>query len=304
MTKEKCFQFHNSTVYVGTFDSLDDFLFYVRDENVNYMFVDKMASKSRDYYFTETNSYEEAWNLCRYGMNEGFIQFADQFDSLNYYIDSQDRVEDYYSVSGFLPSVPRYLLNIPAAMHSYHVVKDDPTINIYMNYSYEAYTSKNAVKNRGIIVLSLIQYLEKKGYKINFYGFDLSHTKSYSELLFLEVPLKKEYEKINLKLMYFPLVNLSFLRRLLFRAEEKMPLKSSEWVGGYGIPSRCEETIEFLEAYQKLKNIDQIIYISSPDELGIYGKDLKEDYQRAIKKINQKYQNIDIQKRKNMVNYG
>ena len=78
MAKEKCFQFHNSTVYVGTFDSLDDFLFYVRDENVNYMFVDKMASKSSDYYFTGTNSYEEAWNLCRYGMSEGFIQFADK----------------------------------------------------------------------------------------------------------------------------------------------------------------------------------------------------------------------------------
>ena len=304
MDKKKKMRFHNSDVYMALFTDMDDFLGYVRDEKVSTMFLYNMDSVDNGYSFTGTNSYKEAWNLCRYTMSEGFTQFADKFDSLNYFVDSEDKPEAYYSVSGFLPSVPRYLLNIPTSMHSYHIVKEQPIVHIYMNYSYSADTSLKAVENRGIIVLSLISYLEKKGYKVNFYGFDLSHTHSYSEMIFMEIPLKKDYEKLNLKSLYFPLVHPSFLRRLLFRVTEKLPLRSTEWVGTYGIPSKYQESVDFLERYQKLSHKDQIIFISSPHELGIYGNNLKEDYQRAIHILNKKYQYDNNQKKKGVIHYG
>lgn len=295
MTKEKDNQFHNSTVYIGSFDSLEDFLFYVRDENVNSMFANIMSSKNGSYNFTGTNSYQEAWNLCRYTMNNGFSQFLEKFDFLNYYIDTQYKIENNYSVSGFAPSIPRYLLNIPTSMY-YHVTKDIPTVNIYMNYAYSASVSKKAVEHRGIIVLNLIQHLEKSGYKVNFFGFDLSHSRFYSELLFMEVPLKKEYEQLNLKTLYFPLVHPSFFRRLLFRATEKMPLTLKEWVDGYGFPSNYQESVEFLEYYKKLKHAGQVIYISSPYELGIKGDDLRKDFNEVISKLNSQCLDIGNQK--------
>lgn len=294
----KNMQFHNSNIYMATFNDMDDFLSYVKDAKVNSMFLYNMDSVENDYNFTGTHSYREAWNLCRYTMSKGFSQFADKFDSLNYFIDSEDKQEDYYSVSGFLPSVPRYLLNIPTSMHSYHLVKEEPTVHIYMNFSYSADTSLKAVENRGVIVLSLISYLERKGYKVNFYGFDLSHTRSYSEMIFMEIPFKKDYEKLNLKTLYFPLVHPSFLRRLLFRVTEKLPLRSREWVGTYGIPSKYQESIQFLEHYQKVSHKDHIIYISSPNELEIYGNNLREDYQRAIHILNQNYHIEGFKKRK------
>lgn len=285
-------------VHIAKFDNLDDFLNYVRDEKVSYLFKNHLHSISGDMEFTGTRSYKDAWNLCRYTMNEGFSDFAEKFDSLQYYIDLEERKVNNNSVYGYLPNVPRFLLNIPTSMHSYQMEKNNPTIHIYMNYGYEAMTSIDAVRNRGVIVLSLIQYLEKKGFNVNFYGFDLGYTRSHSEGLFVEIPMKKEYEKINLKLLYFPLVHPSFLRRLLFRVTEKMPLTSDEWLNGYGVPATYEESVKFIKNYRKQFDSNDIIFISTPNELKIYGNNLKDDYDRAISIINKKYNINDCIKRR------
>lgn len=297
MNDKKNMAFKDSNIVMAHFENMEDFLFYVRDENVSPMFKHKMSSVSGSYNFTGTNSYKEAWDLCRYSMNEGFQNFAEKFNSLNYYIDSMEKREPYYSVQGYSSNVPRFLLNIPTSMNSYQFVNDNPTINIYMNYGYSSSTSNEAVRHRGIILLSLIQFLEKKGFNVNFFGFELNYdTENRSEWLYVEIPMKKKYEKLNLKLLYFPLVHPSFLRRLIFRAKEKMPLNSNEWVYGYGIPATYRESVEFLKKHQNDFNSNKIIYISSPKEMGIHGNNLIKDYESVVDIINKKY-DLDVLKK-------
>ena len=293
--------YHGYDVYLKKFIDLDDFLINIKDSNINPIFS-SFSSKYETYEFTGTYSYEEAWNLCYFTMDNGFDNFSELCNQLKYEIDFYDKKVNSYSVSGYVPNVARYLLNIPTSMQNYKIDKLEKVINFYMNFSYSAFIDKNLVINRGVIIINLISYLEKLGYKINLYSFELS--KKNNEVIFMIVPLKTIFERVNIKLLYFPLVHPSFLRRLLFRAEEKMPIRDIEWNYGYGQPMKYLETTKFLEYYKNDFDLDNIIYISTPDEMGINGNDINEDFNNCLNILNNKYGLFDKDKVKRRDKYG
>ena len=128
-------------------------------------------------------------------------------------------------------------------------------------------------------IINLINELEKQ-YNVVFNLFECAT--ELNEMIYICINLKKEHEKINVKRLYFPLVNPDFLRRLILRSKECCFDISYEWNPGYGtpyIPSEADE--EYL---------NKTIYISTPNEMGIYGYDLKSDYENFINYIsNQSY---------------
>ena len=290
------YRYKDNLVYVKKFQNLDQFLVEVRDNrNLNPIFQSEQSTNG-DASFTETKSYEEAWNLCRFTMNQGFDRFYQKFCSLNYKMDYQEKKVDIFNVTGYVPNVPRYLLGIPTCMRSYRVEKKDETISIYMNMAYSCYQNKEQIENRGILVLNLIEYLETQGYHVNLFTYDFGTCDN--EKILMIVPLKTKDEKLNIKKTYFPLVHPSFLRRLLFRAQEKMPVQRKMWAYGYGSPVEYEEAVKFFDLYHREFDKEKIIYISTPNEMGIKGQNLEEDFDHFLETINRNYQNREKAKQK------
>ncbi len=281
------FPYQSSIVYVKKFLDLEDFLLQIKDKEINPIFNTRMSSEFGSYQFTQTKSYEEAWDLCRYTMDEGFDNFYKKFAKLSYKVDELEQKENKYSVTGFSPSVPRFLLGIPFNMKSYGITNKPQKINIYMNLGYSAFQGKEEIEARGIIILNLMRFFENINIKVALYTYDFSQENTEKSLIL--IPLKTVNEKINVKKLYFPLVHPSFLRRLIFRAQEKMPYRDSGWSHGYGYPVLYEAAINFFKTYKEYFEKEKTIYISTPSEMNIHGNNLEEDFESFIKVLNSKY---------------
>ena len=169
-------------------------------------------------------------------------------------------------------------------MYAYKKVEATKVLNIYMQIGYNCYQTKEQIINRGILTLNLINYLESNSIKVNFLL--ISASIQNNEIAMIKIPLKNTYEKLNLKKCYFPIVHPSFLRRLCFRAKELMPLIDDGWARGYGRALNFKEVDDILE--HESFNTDYI-YISTPEELNIYGENLLDDLENFITSLNNDY---------------
>lgn len=283
----------NYAVFKQSYYDLQDFLNCLTTKPINYdIFSEPATFINGEADFYGTNTFEEAWNLCKFGYDNGFASFHELVNSIQFQFKNQEKIVKRYKPVGGSPSVERFLKGIPNNMHYRQKEYDRPIIDIYMNVSYHCNTCTEQIRNRGILVLSLIEYLEKaKNYKVNFSFFSASYLND--EIIYTTIPLKKWNETINIKKCYFPLVHPAFLRRLMFRSEEIIFGLQNPWNDGYGYPIPYKMVSALLEL-----DYNNIIYISNPDELGIKGENIKEDSMRFIEIINQKYHILDDEKEK------
>jgi len=276
----------NYMIFKHEYVNLTDFLNTLNNNKINYkIFGDYLSSEKGDYNFTKTSSFEDAWNMCRFGWNEGFEEFHDEIKRIELQYVYKFRKVNTYKPIGCNPSVPRYLLGIPNNMHFKEKIYDKKVIDIYFDISYSHYVTFEQIINRGILTLALINYLEKtKFFAVNLHFIGLS--KCDDEILFLDIPLKKEKEQLNIKKCYFPIVHPSFLRRLCFRALEITNV-TNKWNNGYGQPLSIDDSKFILD-----NSFENVIYISAPDKMGIKGNDIEEDLENFINVINTKYGDI------------
>ena len=271
-------------LYISEFKDLNSFLQAVTDEKINDIFINVFASINGSSSFTQTSSFKEAWNLCRFSWDEGFENFYNLFRKVNYIFTKDYVIERNFLPVGYLPNIPRYLKGIPTSMYAYKKVEATKVLNIYMQIGYNCYQTKEQIINRGILTLNLINYLESNSIKVNFLL--ISASIENNEIAMIKIPLKNTYEKLNLKKCYFPIVHPSFLRRLCFRAKELMPLTDYGWACGYGRAMNFKEVDEILK--QESYNTDYL-YISTPEELNIYGENLLDDLENFINSLNHNY---------------
>lgn len=274
------------TIFKHEYVNLTDFLDTLLNNKINYdVFGTQLGSEYNDYSFSQTHNFNEAWDMCRFGYNEGFEEFRDEIRRIEFeYIYKFRRVNAYKPVGGS-PSVPRYLLGLPNNMHYKEKINDKKIIDIYFNIAYDCSTTTEQIINRGILTLALINHLEKT----NFFGINLHFVELVQcddEILYLDIPLKNDREKLNIKKCYFPIVHPSFLRRLCLRACEITPVQNA-WNYGYGTPMTFKDAKFLMD-----NNLDNSIYISSPREMEIRGNNLLEDLDSFINIINSKYGDV------------
>ena len=295
---------NDDVIYYKQFKNLDEFLMSILSVDINPIFETSFSSVNGDSCFTGTKSYQEAWEMAHYMMDENFEKFYSQFKYLTYQFSKTSMIKNNYSVVGYNPNVPRYLKGIPTSMNSYYKEYTEELVCIYYPLAYSCFTSKEQVRNRGLLTLALIDYFEKQNIKVEFYSYEM--LQEGNEKLLMVIPLKNGIEHLNVKKCYFPIVHPSFLRRLIFRAMELMPLTNEEWPYGYGRPCDYQKSIDFFQKNSRL--IDgrrdqmeekKIIFISTPNELGINGQDLQADCENFIKSINSLYTDLfDIDTKK------
>ena len=233
--------------------------------------------------FSGTKSFEEAWNLCMFGMDDGYQQFVEGLNYINFKHSQFERSRNIHQCVGCVPNVARFLMGNPDNMKRRQQEIINSAITIHMQVGYSAFTTKSAIINRGVCVLNLICYLEKRNFDCIFQLEDISV--KHDEMIKIVVPIKRNHERLNIKLSYFPLTHPAFERRLIFRAMEIIPGIDESWKNGYGMPYKKSD--------QEIREMKNTIYISTPNEMGIYGEDLDEDFQNFVNYIDEKYHIYD-----------
>ena len=285
MMEYKKYIINNYKVFKYYYNSLDDFLDTIITKPINTnIFRYPSSNNESNKEWSGTNSFKEAWELCKYTYDFKYEDFRDKVNKISYRIYNKYKYIDCYKPVGSSVNVPRFLFGIPDNMRNKEKVLTRPIINIYYQIAYNSLTTQNQIRNKGILTLALINYLENvKKYRVNLNFFDL--TKEDNEIMYLIINLKKEDEKLKIKKCYFPIVHPSFLRRLIFRATEIIPDLLNNWQDGYGRPIGYNEAKIFLEDEFK-KNKEQkvinSIYISNPSELGIDGDNIDIDADNFI----------------------
>ena len=300
MAEFKKYSIYNYKIFKCEYYSLDDFLQTIIKKPINYLIFDNPSSNNElnnEWY--GTNSFKEAWELCKYTYDEKFEEFRNKINKVSFKLYNKYKYIDCYKQVGSSVNIPRYLFGIPNNMRNKEQVLTSPTVNIYYQIAYSSMTESEQIRNRGILTLALINYLENvKHYKVNLNFFEMAECDN--EIIYITINLKKEDEKLKIKKCYFPIVHPSFLRRLIFRAKEIIPNLENNWEVGYGKAINYEKAKLLIENENKNEKVINSIYISTPYELGIEGKNIEEDMDSFIRTINEKYNILEEVKQKKM----
>lgn len=262
------------------FDSITEFLEYIEiaPVNSNVWGHRHLSSETGSYDFCKTRSLEEAKELCKYGYHENFDKLVELKITLEKYITiSNKKSKQYNFYVGYAPDVKAYLEGNPLSMLNRQHPKCQH-IDIYYNAANLAVASSNAIFNRGVITLSIVEILENMGFSVGLNVFTMAS--KYDQIHYVKLNLKRSGERLNIQKLFFPFSHPSFLRRLIFRLMEQTPDIARAWTNGYG--RTCDD-------YTIRKVIDLAendIVICRPDEMGVRGYDIIDDANSMFDYIN------------------
>lgn len=274
----KTYRKNGYNVMYYRFDSISEFVDYLKNAPVQHYAFDRLASETGSYGFTQTRSLEEALDLIKFGYHEDFEKLVQLKLKLEKYIKmSKKRNKQFNDYIGFAPDVKAYLEGNPLSMLN-KKSEARKKVNVYMNTSFYGNTSKEAIFNRGAIVLSMIEILENMGFSVDLHLFEMSTVDTMMH--FSDFVLKSENERMNIQKLYFPLCHPSWIRRLNFRLIEVTPDITSSWSNGYGRPSD-------LATMKKVIDLDKNdIIIPTIEELNIRGDNLVDDANNLFDYVN------------------
>lgn len=280
-------------IYNVKFDNLADLYYYLKSNpKVNRNIFDEQSSITGSYEFAGDNL-EKSIEYIVNGYNRGFNNFLVASERMqNATLDVSDNRSLRRGLYGGIPLAPLVAAEVPECMLKYDRKKEGCIRNMYFSLSYPHYVEDEEIFNRGLATLYIIDALEKQGDIVNFIARETS--KCGNEIVNIEVVLKKPSDvMLDIKKCYFPLTGREFLRRILFRVLESMPVENN-WSCGYG------RTIEErpLRNLYNLRDDDYVI--STPNEIGINGTNIYRDTARLIENLNLK-EEFDVPKIKKLL---
>ena len=280
-------------IYNVHFDDLSDLYYYLKSRpRVNRRIFDEQSSITGSHEFAGdslTDSIEYIVN----GYEKGFDNFLVACERMqNATLDMSDNRSLKRGIYGGIGLAPLVAAEIPDCMLRYDRTRESKIRNMYFSLSYPHFNEEEQIFNRGLSTLYIIDALEKKGDVVNFVARETSECGD--EIINIEVVLKKPTDMmLDIKKCYFPMAGREFLRRLLFRVLESMPVEN-DWSWGYG---RTVEERPLREMFN-LKDSDYVI--STPNEIGIRGNDIYRDTIRLIENLNLEDE-FDIPKVKKLI---
>lgn len=268
----------NYKIYLTKFDNLYEIYNLLKSNpTLNTNIFNELHSETGDYSFAGI-PYEEALEDLINFEEDGYSEFLDLIKDLSHVrVGYKHEYELKRTLAGGHLNIPAYSTGSPLCYETYERVKRPKFINVHAALSYPWTTSKNQVLNRAIILVSVINALERNGYNVNLNTFELSN--EYKELVNIVVNVKKHGERTNLQTLYKTSCHVEFLRRILFRILETMAV-TEDWESGYG--RTCDP--DFVSETLNISKND--IYFGTPQELDIHGKDLTDDFTSCLESLN------------------
>lgn len=273
-------------LYKYNFYNLSDLYDYLKSNpEVNTTIFEKQASLEKGKKFAG-KSLEESIEYLRGGYEADFDKFKIAVKEIRKqgYEDQESRKLQ-HTIHGGVYLSPLVAAGVPDCMIKYKTDSEPKHITIYFQLACSYITTPNQIFNRGISVINLIQALEAKGYIVDLKLFDLScceireSSSNPIEFINIIINVKSVDELLNLSKCYYPFVSKEFLRRVLFRVVESVPVKNF-WGGNYGRPANFKE----IKKFYKLKEKDLII--GTPYDMEINGINVYEDTYNLFKNLN------------------
>lgn len=267
----------NARVLKMHFDSIGEVQYFLKDNpsRNETVFVEFKSEKASEEFAGPP--LKQAIEYCIGGYEERyeqFLSFARELETINRQFARGRHTET--SFVGQRPNVPAYVAGAPKTMYRTKRFEEKKVINIFMNITYSMSETEAQIQYRGIITLNLIRILEQNNYIVNFRLFEITNMRN--EVFICEVVLKKPGEQLDSRLCYYPMCGKGFVRRVLARIKESMPF-CQKWGLGYGsvLPEKTARR------FMNIREND--LYIGTPTEMGISGKNIYEDADAFMEKL-------------------
>lgn len=225
--------------YFTLYDSIYDFSEYLINKQRKPGREDASDKKGGD--FCGTDSFEEAMDLMLYGDEEIYKKILKNKKKLNVdkILGNATRRAKYEQRNyGCIPNVPLYLTGSPINMINREINNiSHKIINIMLDVTVPWHVDKDIILENGILYLTVIDLLEKAGYRCNLYAgcsteFDADNKNNLESYMLVRV--KTDREPLNLKKICFTIANPSMLRRMHFRWAEVNDFQYDCTHDGYG----------------------------------------------------------------------
>ena len=176
------------------FKNRQDLISYLKSAKTSLAFSSReLAShKTSDGYieWTKTKSFDEALQLFENGWYEDFDKFLAQKKQIDKYFPYIAKKKTYHNyICGSVPNVVNAINNLPLSMRK---VYDDNNpqniITINYNCSYPWMTTQNQIFINGLLTLSLIDFFDSLGYRVDLRFYEIS--KTGNQILFTDIILK------------------------------------------------------------------------------------------------------------------
>jgi hypothetical protein len=228
------------------FQTLDSLLEVLEARPVNKAFINEMdLSSQRDESerkiqgresWAGSYTYNEAENVLKEGYKEPLEKMKKAILKIGQ-ASKYQRPRPKNDVMGYIPHIPNYLNNIPLSMiNRERVAPKTKTIHLIYSFCAAAKTKTADLIKGGINFISLVNSLEKQGYRVKI---DIVFaTTENNTTACMTVNLKEYGQQVNLLKLAFPLVHVSMLRRFSFRWLETAPGLTERERGftyGYGM---------------------------------------------------------------------
>lgn len=220
------------------------------------------ASITGNKRFTGTDNFEQAENLRRKGDKKSLSMLNDYKIKFDKYIQYNNgyKIKQKNDIHGFVPIVPNAIIGLPLSMiNQAREPKKVKGINIFFNVSIRCATSKEDIARKGAIMLSLIDALERKGFRVNL---KVGSVSMKGNTVHGVITTMKRYdEPLNIRKLAYYLVNPSCLRRTFFKLKESISELTDVTNSGYGTNNKFDKQREKLKAIygEQLRIVDSSI---------------------------------------------
>jgi hypothetical protein len=232
----------NPIIVKETFKSIYELLDVMDERPVNQAFQEKKArgqlasledESNQKRPWSGTKTYNAAEEILANGYHEPLEKMKAAILSIGQ-ADNYQRPRPKNDFVGYFPNVPAYLMNLPETMINKE--REQPkTKMIHLSYSFcaAAKTTTAEMIQAGINFISLVNSLEKQGYRVKIDAImAMQENRTTAAMI---VNLKEYGQQMNLLKLAFPLVHPSMLRRFGFKWLETTPeLKERDFQWGYG----------------------------------------------------------------------
>jgi len=221
--------------YINKFESIDELLNYIttkpRKPGRN------NSSNEEDYGFYKTKNFNEAVELLRHGDDELFKKISNEKSKIKIETllgNARNRQQYFNDVSGFMPNVANYMTGNPKNM--INVRKNgisQKVVNIFLNIRVPGGVSADEVIRIGSKYISIIDLLEKNGYRCNLYSGVANQNSAGTKHCVMMVRVKSDREPLNIRKLSFALAHPSMQRRIKFKWMEVNDY-DYDFTNGYG----------------------------------------------------------------------
>ena len=214
------------------------------------------SSRTLDYEFTGTHSYEEAEELIINGDKALYEKIKDRLKvSKDIKTDIIPKRQIRNDIIGYAPNVPNAIMGLPNSMINIKKIPvKSKTVSILYSPTENCYVNTEEFIKSGVTVLNVVNSLELSGYRCNLKVLIMNakNTSFNHDETFMSALQVKDYrEHLDLLKIAFPFANPSLFRRFGFKALETNPDIKSYWGCSYG-SNNSNAPVEFDGIYLNL----------------------------------------------------